>query len=309
MLVAGGRDPGKVERTGGAVDECGPEQQHGGAEPADDQILERCLEPAEPVAIDRAEDVERDREPFQREEQGHQVVRADEEHHPASRRREERVVLADVILPPALAIRDGCCEQPRARDDDRGQLREAVTAGHAESARRHATSGTTTPSSAGRRSSAASDTAAPMLRWRIADTRRSTYAAASTIATAPTTDQPQPCRNTPARTRNSPANPEESGTASAITPVVSSTVARAGRPRAMPPSRASSPVSVRRSTIPASRNSVLETRPWLTIRSTEPSRPRSLTEKTPIVISPICARDEYAITPRMSGARNASNEP
>ena len=38
----------------------------------------------------------------------------------------------------------------------------------------------------------------------------------------------------------------------------------------------SSPVAVRRSTIPASRNSVIEISPWLTICSTAPSKPRSL---------------------------------
>ena len=100
------------------------------------------------------------------------------------------------------------------------------------------------------------------------------YIAASTIATAPTTAQPQPCWKTPARIRNSPAKFEESGTASAITPTVIRTVASAGRPRAIPPSRASSPVAVRRSTIPASRNIDIERRPWLTICSTAPSKPR-----------------------------------
>ena len=107
MPVAGGCDPGKVERTGGAVDERGSEQQHRRAESADDEVLQRSLEAAEPVAIDGAEDVEADREPLQPQEEGDQVVRADEEHHPASGRREERVVLADVILAPALAIRKG----------------------------------------------------------------------------------------------------------------------------------------------------------------------------------------------------------
>ena len=34
-----------------------------------------------------------------------------------------------------------------------------------------------------------------------------------------------------------------------------------------------------------------------------------MTAKTPKVIRPICASDEYAITPRTSGARNANKEP
>ena len=100
----------------------------GGAEAADDQVLQRRLQAAEPVAIDRTEDVQGDREPLQRQEQRHQVVRGDEEHHSAAGRREQRVVLADVVLAPALAIRDRDREQTRAGDDDRSQLREPVAA-------------------------------------------------------------------------------------------------------------------------------------------------------------------------------------
>ena len=135
------------------------------------------------------------------------------------------------------------------------------------------------------------------------------YIAASTIAAAPITAQAQPCWKTPARIRNSPAKFDESGTASAITPTVIRIVASAGRPRAIPPSRASSPVATRRSTIPASRNIVIESRPWLTICSTAPSKPRLLAANRPNTIRPICESDEYATTPRMSGARKASSEP
>src|SRR5207247_9760606 len=44
-----------------------------------------------------------------------------------------------------------------------------IAAGPAESASREAIRGTTTPNSAGRRSSAASDTAGPTSRWRTAE--------------------------------------------------------------------------------------------------------------------------------------------
>ena len=67
------------------------------------------------------------------------------------------------------------------------------------------------------------------------------YIAASTIATAPITAYIQPCWKTPARIGNSPANADEPGTASAITPIVISTVASAGRPRAIPPRRSKLP--------------------------------------------------------------------
>ena len=126
--MARGRNPGKVDRTRCAVDQRRSEQQNCGAEAADDQVLQRRLQAAEPVAIDRAEDVQTDREPLQRQEERHQVVRADEEDHPAAGCCKERVVLADVILAPALAIRDRDRDQTRAGDDDRSQLREAVAA-------------------------------------------------------------------------------------------------------------------------------------------------------------------------------------
>ena len=51
-----------------------------------------------------------------------------------------------------------------------------------------------------------------------------------------------------------------------------------------------------------------EMSPCATDWSTAPSSPRSSNAKTPIVMSPICAIDEYAITAQV-GARNASSEP
>ena len=91
-------------------------------------------------------------------------------------------------------------------------------------------------------------------------------------------------------------------------PVVISTVASTGRPRAIPPRPAKALVPVRSSTIPASRNSVAETSPCATDWRIAPSTPSSLSEKSPIVTRPICAIEEYAVTLRMSGARKASTE-
>ena len=182
--------------------------------------------------------------------------------------------------------------------------------GQADSPIRQSTSGTTIASSPRRRSSALSLTAGPTSWCRTAEIARSMYIAASTIAPAPITAQTQPCWKTPARIRNSPANVVESGTASEMTPTAMITVASAGRPRAMPPSSANSPrVPVRRSTIPAIRNSDDETSAWLTICSTAPSKPSVFDANSPSTISPACASDEYMTTPRKSGARNASSEP
>src|SRR3954447_6950970 len=424
-------DPGEVEPSGFAVDERRSEEQDRGPEAADDQVLESRLKPTEQVAVDRAQDVERQREPLEAEKERQQVVRRHEERHAGTGGGKQRVVLGDMAVAHPLAERDADGQQARGRDDhlrelpepvalqrigddpmrmraadiqcdrepERGRVPERahdgarrppppaeraaprarrrgrpagnenrshqrecgrekervhraerepvdvraldhgvvtgpylvqpvanvdvaaapgcfvpnawplIAAGHAERTSRQARSGTVTPSSAGRRSSAASVTEAPISRCSTAEINRSMYIAASTIATAPTTDQPQPRRNTPARMRNSPANAPENGTARPMMPVAISTVARAGRPPALPPMRARSPVVARRSTMPASRKSVADTRPWFTICRTDPLRPRSLTANSPIVIRPICASDEYATTPRKSGARNASNDP
>ena len=62
-----------------------------------------------------------------------------------------------------------------------------IAAGHTDSARRQATSGTRIASSAGTRSRAASETAEPTSWCSTPEIRRSMYIAASTIAAAPTT--------------------------------------------------------------------------------------------------------------------------
>ena len=82
-----------------------------------------------------------------------------------------------------------------------------------------------------------------------------------------------------------------------------------GRPFAIPPSNAKSPVVVRRSIVAASRNIPPETSACATDWRIEPAIPASLAAKSPIVMSPICASDEYASTPRRSGARKATSEP
>src|SRR5581483_2176432 len=210
------------------------------------------------------------------------------------------VRLLDHLPPPVSTATNACCP-PTARSE--------TSAGQAERPIRQRISGTTTASSPGRRSSALSGTAGPTSWWRTAEIARSMYIAASTIATPPTTAQPHPWRKTPARIRNSPAKELESGTASEMIPIVITTVASAGRPRAIPPSSRNSPVDVRRSTMPATRNSVAEISAWLTIWSTAPSNPRSLKAKIPSTIRPACASDEYITTPRKSGARNASSDP
>src|SRR5262249_44928990 len=94
---------------------------------ADDQVFEPRLERAFELAIDRAEDVERDREPLEPQEEGHQVVRRDEEAHACPGRGEQRVELRDVLAhsPPEG---DADAEQAGAADDHRRQRAEAVAA-------------------------------------------------------------------------------------------------------------------------------------------------------------------------------------
>ena len=82
----------------------------------------RYLRPAssEPhdVDLDRAEDVEADREPLEPEEERHQVGRLDEEGHARPGRDQKGVVLADVVLAHAGRVRDEHGEQARAHDED-----------------------------------------------------------------------------------------------------------------------------------------------------------------------------------------------
>ncbi len=97
------------------------------------------------------------------------------------------------------------------------------------------------------------------------------YIAASTIPVAPSTAHHHARWYAPPRIRNSPANAAEPGTASEITPVAISSVASAGRPRAMPPRNANWSLVVRRSIVPAMRNSDTEMSPCAIICSTAPS--------------------------------------
>src|SRR4051794_1227618 len=384
------RDPREVDAVRRAVDERRAEEERGRSERADDEVLEPRLERPLHVVVDRAHDVQRDREPLERQEHDHQVRGADEERHPRRAREQEREELRDVLvgamrdlLPPderrdeadpadqhlaergpAVAVEgaadhgvpvcavdvqqdrgDEGAEESRGGDDrsegparrarhedgaeqrDEGRaeqdedrrdrppvdgrrvdhLKPTLTAwtgasfvnewcetpaGQAERKRSAATSGTIRASPPAGGSAAWSVTTERRAWWSTAEISRSMYIAASTIAAAPITAHHQ-CRwNAPARMRNSPANDAEPGTAREITPTVMSSVASAGRPFAIPPSSANWSVVVRRSIVPASRKSAVETRPCATICSTAPSKPRSVPANRPMAISPDCAIDE-----------------
>ncbi len=83
---------------------------------------------ADPVDLDRAEDVEADREPLQAEEERHQGRRLDEEDHAAATGREQREVLADVLAARSLSVRDPDRQEAGAGHD---QLRQrAVPVAH-----------------------------------------------------------------------------------------------------------------------------------------------------------------------------------
>ena len=92
----------------------------------------RYLSPAsselDEVDLDRAEDVEADREPLEAEEEGHQVPGLDEEGHARAGRGEQGVVLADVLLPHARRVRDADREQSRRHHDQLRECGEPVAA-------------------------------------------------------------------------------------------------------------------------------------------------------------------------------------
>ena len=102
-------DLGEAQLRRRAVDERRAEEEHGGAEAADDEVLEPGLERRLALAVDGDEDVEAEREPLEAEEQRHEVVGSDEEDHPGAGGREERVVLGVVLAAPLA---------PRREDDD-----------------------------------------------------------------------------------------------------------------------------------------------------------------------------------------------
>ena len=119
-------DPVEGDLAGRAVDQGRAEQQHRRTEAADDQVLEPRFERALELAVDRAEDVERDREPLEPQEERHQVVRGDQEAHAGAGRGQEGVELGDVLVAHPLGVRDADREQASTRDDHLSQRAEAV---------------------------------------------------------------------------------------------------------------------------------------------------------------------------------------
>ena len=120
------RDLVEAQFPGRAVDERGAEEQHCRPEAADDQVLQPGFQGAGEVDVDRAEDVEADREPLEPEEERHQRACRRQERHPGARPRDEGVVLGDVIVGHRLGVGGADGEQARAGDDDLRQRPEPV---------------------------------------------------------------------------------------------------------------------------------------------------------------------------------------
>ena len=135
---SGSSAPGRLldrrepELAGRAVDERAAEEQDPRAEASDDEVLEPGLERLAAVRVERAEDVERDREPLEREEHRHQVRRPRRRtpSRPRTRRgaRSTRRRGRGARRPPRGA-------RPRARRPRRG-ARPPRRAGRASSTRR-----------------------------------------------------------------------------------------------------------------------------------------------------------------------------
>ena len=124
--VAEGGDLVEAQLARLSVDERGAEEERRRADGADDQVLQARLERADQVDVDRAEGVEADREPLERQIQRHQVRGLDEERHPGRRRGQQRVVLGDVLVAPALPIGDEDGHAARACDQDLRERRPTV---------------------------------------------------------------------------------------------------------------------------------------------------------------------------------------
>ena len=100
------------------------------------------------------------------------------------------------------------------------------------------------------------------------------------------------------------------GSASVASATIRNTAASTG-------ARTASPPILRRSSVPPARaassammkNSGTTTSPWLTICSTAPCAPASVSEKIPSVMKPSCAIDEYPTTSVAEVCVNAITEP
>ena len=126
----------EAELAGRAVDERRAEEQDRRAEAADDEVLEPRLERADELDVDRAEDVEGDREPLEPEEERDQVVRRDEEGHAragrrraarSTRRRGRRVIGSAQETPTASRPAPAMIERRRVRRAGRARIASAIT--------------------------------------------------------------------------------------------------------------------------------------------------------------------------------------
>ena len=109
-----------------AVDERRAEEQRRRADRAHDQVLEAGLERSDQVDVDRSQDIEPDREPFEAEEERHQVRRLHEERHACAGGREEREVLGDVLVAHPLPVGDQHGNGTGTGDQHLGERRPTV---------------------------------------------------------------------------------------------------------------------------------------------------------------------------------------
>ena len=149
-------------------------------------------------------------------------------------------------------------------------------------------------------------TATPSRSCRTAEIQRSMYIAASTMASdamAPTSqcllERPQQDQELRRERSPSPAPPAPDPDDDADRREHGAGRARGRRACGSRPCRAYARPS------PRAGRAAAESRPWLTIWNVGARRALSLSAKMPSTIRPICAIDEYAITPRESGWRKA----
>ena len=112
-------DLGQLGVPGLPVDQRHAEEQEARREAAEQQVLQRCLLGARLVAVEPAEDVERDREQLDGQEDDHQAARPGEEHHAGGRRQDQRVVLAVMHAAAVEVVRADQQHQRGAHQDDR----------------------------------------------------------------------------------------------------------------------------------------------------------------------------------------------
>src|SRR6185312_447583 len=119
------RDVGEFDGAGESIEQAHAEEQESGGHAAEEEVFEGRFGGLAALLVESGEDVEREREEFERHEDEQEILRRDQEHHGHGGEQDDRDVFADV---PGEARGCGKYERERSEDqnsnlDDSGEWR------------------------------------------------------------------------------------------------------------------------------------------------------------------------------------------